>query len=72
MGEAVRVFWKFISENYLGILMVGVVLYFLLYLMIGKASGLFWSFVLEGILQERAILFVKSFPQSCCITSLMK
>lgn len=58
MGEAVRVFWKFISENYLGILMVGVVLYFLLYLMIGKASGLFWSFVLEGILSVSIIMIL--------------
>lgn len=41
MGKIVGVFLDFISENYLGILMVGVVLYFLLYLMIGKASGLF-------------------------------
>ena len=58
MGEAVRVFWKFISENYLGILMVGVVLYFLLYLMIGKAGGLFWSFVLEGILSVSIIMIL--------------
>jgi hypothetical protein len=50
----------FISENYLGILMGGVVLYFLLYLMIGKASGLFWSFVLEGILSV-SILVILSF-----------
>ena len=40
--------------------MVGVVLYFLLYLMIGKASGLFWSFVLEGILSV-SILVILSF-----------
>ena len=58
MGEAVRVFWKFISENYSGGLMVGVVLYFLLYLMIGKASGLFWSFVLEGILSVSIIVIL--------------
>lgn len=58
MGEAVGVFWKFISENYLGILMVGVVLYSLLYLMIGKASGLFWSFVLEGILSVSIIVIL--------------
>lgn len=50
MGKMVGIFLDFISENYLGILTVGVVLYFLLYLMIGKASGLFWSIVLEGVL----------------------
>lgn len=60
MGEVIGVFWNFISENYLGILMVGVVLYFLLYLMIGKVSGLFWSFVLEGILSV-SILVILSF-----------
>lgn len=60
MGKIVGVFLNFISENYLGILMVGVVLYFLLYLMIGKASRLFWSFVLEGILSV-SILVILSF-----------
>jgi hypothetical protein len=60
MGKIVGFFLDFISENYLGILMVGVVLYFLLYLMIGKASGLFWSFVLEGILSV-SILVILSF-----------
>ena len=60
MGKIVGFFLDFISENYLGILMVGVVLYFLLYLMICKASGLFWSFVLEGILSV-SILVILSF-----------
>ena len=60
MGRMVGIFWDFISENYLGILMVGVVLYFLLYLMIGKASGLFWSYVLEGVLSV-SILVILSF-----------
>ena len=58
MSRMIEVFWNFISENYLGILMVGVVLYFLLYLMIGKASGLFWSFVLEGILSVSIIVIL--------------
>lgn len=58
MGRMVGIFLDFISENYLGILMVGVVLYFLLYLMIGKASGLFWSFVLEGILSVSIIVIL--------------
>lgn len=60
MGEAVRVFWKFISENYLEFLVVGVLLYFLLYLVIGNKGGLFWSFVLEGILSV-SILVILSF-----------
>ena len=60
MGRMVGIFWDFISENYLGILMVGVILYFLLYLMIGKASGLFWSYVLEGVLSV-SILVILSF-----------
>lgn len=60
MGRMVGIFWDFISENYLGILMVGVILYFLLYLMIGKASGLFWNYVLEGILSV-SILVILSF-----------
>lgn len=60
MGKIVGFFLDFISKNYLGILMAGVVLYFLLYLMIGKASGLFWSFVLEGILSV-SILVILSF-----------
>lgn len=60
MGKIIGVFWNFISENYLGILMVGIVLCFLLYLMIGKASGLFWSIVLEGILSV-SILVILSF-----------
>lgn len=50
MDRMVGIFLDFISKNYLEILIVGGVLYFLLYLMIGKASGLFWSFVLEGVL----------------------
>lgn len=60
MGRMAGIFWDFISENYLEFLVVGVVLYFLLYLMIGKASGLFWSFVLEGILSV-SILVILSF-----------
>lgn len=60
MGRMVGIFLDFISENCLGILMVGVVLYFLLYLIIGKTSGLFWSFVLEGILSV-SILVILSF-----------
>lgn len=58
MDRMVGIFLDFISENYLGILMVGVVLYFLLYLMVGKASGLFWSFVLEGILSVSIIVIL--------------
>lgn len=60
MGEVIGVFWNFISENFLECLMVGVVIYFLLYLVIGNKSGLFWSFVLEGILSV-SILVILSF-----------
>lgn len=60
MGRMVGIFLDFVSENYLGFLMVGIVLCSLLYLMIGKASGLFWSFVLEGILSV-SILVILSF-----------
>ena len=56
----VGIFLDFISKNYLEILIVGGVLCFLLYLMIGKASGLFWSFVLEGVLSV-LIIAVLSF-----------
>lgn len=48
--KIIEVFWNFISENFLEFLMVGVFLFFLMYLVIGKASGLFWQFVLEGVL----------------------
>lgn len=60
MSRMVGIFWDFISENYLGFLIVGVVLYFLLYLVIGNKNGLFWSFVLEGILSV-SILVILSF-----------
>jgi hypothetical protein len=63
MGRMVGIFLDFVSENYLGFLMVGIVLCSLLYLMIGmigKASGLFWSFVLEGVLSV-SILVILSF-----------
>lgn len=48
--KVIEVFWNFISENYLGFLIIGVFLFFLMYVAIGKASGLFWKFVLEGVL----------------------
>lgn len=63
MGRMVGIFLDFVSENYLGFLMVGIVLCSLLYLMIGmigKASRLFWSFVLEGVLSV-SILVILSF-----------
>ena len=60
MGRMVGIFLDFVSENYLGFLMVGIVLCSLLYLMIGKASGLFWSYVLEGVLSV-SILVILSF-----------
>ena len=37
-------------EIFLEFLIIVVFMYILMYLFIGKASGLFWSFVLEGIL----------------------
>ena len=58
MGRMVGIFLDFVSENYLGFLMVGIVLCSLLYLMIGKASGLFWSFVLEGILSVSTLVIL--------------
>ena len=48
--KMIEVFWNFISENYLGFLIIGVFLFFLMYVAIGNASGLFWKFLLEGIL----------------------
>ena len=48
--KMIEIFWNFISENYLGFLIIGVFLFFLMYVAIGKASGLFWKFVLEGVL----------------------
>lgn len=60
MGRMVGVFLDFISEKYLEFIVVGVLLYFLLYLVIGNEGGLFWSFVLEGILSV-SILVILSF-----------
>lgn len=37
-------------EIFLEALIIVVFMYILLYLIIGKASGLFWEFVLKGIL----------------------
>ena len=37
-------------EIFLEALIIVVFMYILLYMIIGKASGLFWEFVLEGIL----------------------
>lgn len=60
MGRMAGIFWDFISENYLEFLVVGVLLYFLLYLVIGNKGGLFWSYVLEGVLSV-SILVILSF-----------
>lgn len=60
MGRMVGIFLDIISEKFLEFLMVGIFIYFLLYLMIGKASGLFWSYVLEGVLSV-SILVILSF-----------
>lgn len=60
MGRMVGIFLDFISENFLEFLMVGVFIYFLMYLVIGNKNGLFWSFVLEGILSV-SILVILSF-----------
>lgn len=60
MGRMIEVFWNFISENYLPLLMIGILLIILLYLVIGNKSKLFWSFVLEGILSV-SILVILSF-----------
>ena len=60
MGRMIGIFLDFISENFLEFLMVGVFIYFLLYLVIGNKSGLFWGFVLEGILSV-SILVILSF-----------
>ena len=37
-------------EVFLEFLIIVVFMYILMYLFIGKASGLFWKFVLEGVL----------------------
>ena len=60
MGRIVGIFLEFIFGNFLEFLMVGVFIYFLLYLVIGNKNGLFWSFVLEGILSV-SILVILSF-----------
>lgn len=60
MGRMVGIFLDFISENYLEFLVVGIFIYFLLYLVVGNKGGLFWGFVLEGILSV-SILVVLSF-----------
>ena len=60
MSRMIGIFLNFISENFLEFLMVGVFIYFLLYLVIGNKSGLFWSFVLEGVLSV-SILVILSF-----------
>ncbi len=60
MSRMVEVFWNFISENYLPLLMIGILLIILLYMEIGDGSGPFWSFVLEGILSV-SILVILSF-----------
>ena len=60
MGRMVGIFLDIISEKFLEFLMVGIFIYFLLYLVVGKASELFWSFVLEGILSF-SILVILSF-----------
>jgi hypothetical protein len=60
MGRLVGIFLDFISENYLEFIVIGIFIYFLLYLVVGNEGGLFWSFVLEGILSV-SILVVLSF-----------
>lgn len=48
--KMIEVFWNFIFENFIEFLMVIAFLFLLMYVAIGKASGLFWEFVLKGIL----------------------
>lgn len=45
-------------EVFLEFLIIVVFMYILMYLFIGKASGLFWSFVIDGILAILIIGFV--------------
>ena len=54
----IEIFLKFIFEHFLEFLMVGVFLFLLMYVAIGKASGLFLEFVLEGILTILIWLFL--------------
>lgn len=60
MSRMVGIFLDFISENYLPLLMIGILLIILLYMEVGDGSGPFWSFVLEGILSV-SILVILSF-----------
>ena len=60
MSRMIEVFWNFISENYLPLLMIGIFLIILLYMEIGDGSGPFWSYVLEGVLSV-SILVILSF-----------
>lgn len=46
MGRMVGIFWDIISENYLE------------FLVVGNEGGLFWSFVLEGILSVSIIVIL--------------
>lgn len=61
MSRMIEVFWNFISESYLPLLMIGILLIILLYVGIGDGSGLFWSFVFEAILSFLIILIVSFF-----------
>ena len=45
--KMIEFFLKFIFEHFLEFLMVGVFLFLLMYVAIGKASGLFWSLSLK-------------------------
>lgn len=45
-------------EVFLEFLIIVIFMYILMYLFIGKASGLFWSFVIDGILAILIIGFV--------------
>lgn len=56
--KMIEFFLKFIFENFLEFLMVGAFLFLLMYVAFGKASGLFWEFVLEGILTILIGLFL--------------
>lgn len=55
MGRMAGIFWNFISENYLEFLVVGVLLYFLLYLVIGNKGGLFGAMFLKVFYQSQSL-----------------
>lgn len=48
----IRAFLKYISENFLELIVIGVGLYFLIYAVFIDENGFFWSFLhwfLEGV-----------------------